>query len=98
MTHVGSPNASEIYGNLRALNAFGSFVSFSFPLSEPFAHVCSPSKLNRMLVKIAGIPMKDISGFRAPMLNWTTETLKLLHDANFVVSSLSGSLLYLSNS
>ncbi|GAA5966175.1 hypothetical protein JCM3765_006074 [Sporobolomyces pararoseus] len=57
MTHVGSPNASEIYGNLRALNAF------------------------------AGIPMKDISGFRAPMLNWTTETLKLLHDANFVYDS-----------
>ncbi|GAA6018025.1 hypothetical protein JCM11491_000035 [Sporobolomyces phaffii] len=57
MTHVGSPNASEIYGNLRALNAF------------------------------AGIPMKDITGFRAPMLNWTTETLKLLHDANFVYDS-----------
>ena len=29
--------------------------------------------------------MKDLTGFRAPMLNWTTETLKLLHDANFVV-------------
>ncbi|GAA5834205.1 hypothetical protein JCM5353_006950 [Sporobolomyces roseus] len=57
MTHVGSPNASEIYGNLRALNAF------------------------------AGIPMSDIIGFRAPMLNWTSETLKLLHDANFVYDS-----------
>ena len=34
MTHVGSPNASEIYGNLRALNAFGTSTSVS---SHPFS-------------------------------------------------------------
>jgi len=28
------------------------------------------------------------------MLNWTTETLKLLHDANFVVSFSSSYLLH----
>ena len=82
MTHVGSPNASEIYGNLRALNAFGTSTSVS---SHPFSF---NGKLMRdSNVDVAGIPMSDIIGFRAPMLNWTSETLKLLHDANFVVSS-----------
>jgi hypothetical protein len=38
MTHAGTPNASEISGNLRALNAF------------------------------AGIPLSEIIGFRAPLV------------------------------
>ncbi|GAA5963160.1 hypothetical protein JCM21900_002935 [Sporobolomyces salmonicolor] len=57
MTHVGTPNASEVNGNLRALNAF------------------------------SGIPMSEIQGFRAPFLNWTGETMQLLHNASFTYDS-----------
>nr|CRX79102.1 hypothetical protein ls5930a1_00137 [Leucosporidium scottii] len=57
MTHVGSPNASEINGNLAALNAF------------------------------SGIPLSDLSGFRAPMLNFTAETLTTLHESKFLYDS-----------
>jgi len=39
MTHVGSPNASEIYGNLRALNAFGTFI-FDFASSPMTRRWC----------------------------------------------------------
>lgn len=57
MTHVGSPSAEEINGNLRALNAF------------------------------AGIPLSEIAGFRAPFLNYTTDTLRMLRDAGFTYDS-----------
>jgi hypothetical protein len=53
MTHVGSPPANEIDGNLIALNA------------------------------LAGIPLSAIKGFRAPFLNYTGDTLKLLASAGF---------------
>ncbi|KAI0783166.1 hypothetical protein C8Q75DRAFT_869185 [Abortiporus biennis] len=57
MTHVGSPPADEINGNLIALNA------------------------------LAGIPLKDIQGFRAPYLNYTAETFHLLSAAGFTYDS-----------
>lgn len=57
MTHVGSPNSSEILGNLAALNAF------------------------------SGIPLASLTGFRAPMLNFTADTLKHLHDGEFEYDS-----------
>ncbi|GAA5827690.1 hypothetical protein JCM11251_001788 [Rhodosporidiobolus azoricus] len=57
MTHAGTPNASEVYGNLRALNAF------------------------------AGIPISDITGFRAPLLSWNQSTLEILAEANFTYDS-----------
>jgi hypothetical protein len=53
MTHIGTPTAEEINGNVIALNA------------------------------LAGIPLKAIKGFRAPFLNFTADTLKLLHQAEF---------------
>lgn len=61
MTHVGSPPADEINGNLIALNA------------------------------LAGIPLSSISGFRAPFLNFTADTLRLLKDAGFTYDSSSAS-------
>jgi hypothetical protein len=57
MTHVGTPPAEEINGNLIALNA------------------------------LAGIPLKSIIGFRAPFLNYSVDTLKLLHDVGFTYDS-----------
>ncbi|KAI0079550.1 hypothetical protein K474DRAFT_1733626 [Panus rudis PR-1116 ss-1] len=57
MTHVGTPPADEINGNLIALNA------------------------------LAGIPLSSIKGFRAPYLNYSVDTLKLLKDAGFTYDS-----------
>lgn len=57
MTHVGTPSAEEINGNLIALNA------------------------------LAGIPLSAIKGFRAPFLNYSTETLKLLVQSQFTYDS-----------
>ncbi|KZP04662.1 hypothetical protein FIBSPDRAFT_1054534 [Athelia psychrophila] len=59
MTHVGTPPADEINGNLIALNA------------------------------LAGIPLSSIKGFRAPFLNYTGETLKLLAASEFTYDSSS---------
>ncbi|KDR85820.1 hypothetical protein GALMADRAFT_132466 [Galerina marginata CBS 339.88] len=57
MTHVGTPPAEEINGNLIALNA------------------------------LAGIPLSEIKGFRAPFLNYSAETLQLLAKAQFTYDS-----------
>jgi hypothetical protein len=57
MTHVGSPAADEINGNLIALNA------------------------------LAGIPLLAIKGFRAPFLNYTAGTMRLLQAARFTYDS-----------
>lgn len=57
MTHVGTPGADQINGNLIALNA------------------------------LAGIPMSELRGFRAPYLNYSVETLKLLAAAEFLYDS-----------
>ncbi|KAF7340971.1 hypothetical protein MSAN_02082500 [Mycena sanguinolenta] len=61
MTHVGTPPADEINGNLIALNA------------------------------LAGIPLKSIIGFRAPFLEYSVDTLKLLYAAGFTYESSSAS-------
>lgn len=57
MTHVGTPSAAEINGNLIALNA------------------------------LAGIPFSAIKGFRAPFLNYTSETLHILAAAGLMYDS-----------
>jgi len=57
MTHVGSPPAEEINGNLIALNA------------------------------LAGIPLASIKGFRAPFLNYSIDTLKILKQSQFTYDS-----------
>ncbi|OBZ79975.1 hypothetical protein A0H81_01437 [Grifola frondosa] len=57
MTHVGTPPADEVNGNLIALNA------------------------------LAGIPLQSIIGFRAPFLNYTVDTLKLLASVGFTYDS-----------
>ncbi|KIM69924.1 hypothetical protein SCLCIDRAFT_1207170 [Scleroderma citrinum Foug A] len=57
MTHVGAPPASEINGNIIALNA------------------------------LSGIPMSAIKGFRAPFLNYTSETFHVLSAAGFIYDS-----------
>ncbi len=36
---------------------------------------------------LAGIPLSEIKGFRAPYLNYTAETLKMLHDTEFLYDS-----------
>lgn len=63
MTHVGTPPAEEINGNLIALNA------------------------------LAGIPLSSIKGFRAPYLNYSVDTFKMLYNAEFLYdSTVSASL------
>ncbi|KAJ3550706.1 hypothetical protein NMY22_g286 [Coprinellus aureogranulatus] len=57
ITHMGSPTAEEINGNLIALNA------------------------------LAGIPLSSIKGFRAPLLEFTADTLKHLYDSKFLYDS-----------
>ncbi|KII93119.1 hypothetical protein PLICRDRAFT_35300 [Plicaturopsis crispa FD-325 SS-3] len=57
MTHVGTPSADEVNGNLIALNA------------------------------LAGIPLSSIKGFRAPFLNYSVDTLKLLAKSEFTYDS-----------
>jgi hypothetical protein len=59
MTHVGTPPADEIDGNIIALNS------------------------------LAGIPFTSIQGFRAPYLNYSVDTLKLLYNAEFTYDSSS---------
>ena len=59
MTHVGTPPADEINGNLIALNS------------------------------LAGIPLSSIQGFRAPFLDYSVDTLKLLASAEFTYDSSS---------
>ena len=59
MTHVGTPPADEISGNLIALNS------------------------------LAGIPLSSIQGFRAPFLDYSVDTLKLLASAEFTYDSSS---------
>ncbi|KAJ3477649.1 hypothetical protein NLI96_g10319 [Meripilus lineatus] len=63
MTHVGTPPAEEINGNLIALNA------------------------------LAGIPLSAIKGFRAPYLNYSVDTFKMLAASEFLYdSSVSASI------
>lgn len=55
-------------------------------------HVGSPDKdeINGNLIALnalAGIPMSELRGFRAPFLNYTVETLKLLAAAEFLYDS-----------
>lgn len=55
-------------------------------------HVGTPSKeeINGNLIALnalAGIPLTSIQGFRAPFLNWTADTLKLLAAAQFTYDS-----------
>lgn len=57
MTHVGTPPAEEINGNLIALNA------------------------------LAGISFAATKGFCAPFLDFTADTLKLLHQDKFTYDS-----------
>lgn len=57
MTHMGSPTADEVNGNLIALNS------------------------------LAGIPLSAIKGFRAPLLEFTRETLEVLHRSQFLYDS-----------
>ncbi|CAK5266052.1 unnamed protein product [Mycena citricolor] len=40
---------------------------------------------------LAGIPLKDIIGFRAPFLNYTVDTLKMLHTLGFTYDSSAAS-------
>ncbi|UZJ55063.1 hypothetical protein CBS101457_004383 [Exobasidium rhododendri] len=57
ITHVGTPNISEVSGNLIALNA------------------------------LAGIPYKELAGFRAPFLNYSVATLQDLSKQKFTYDS-----------
>ncbi|TFK66176.1 hypothetical protein BDN72DRAFT_158724 [Pluteus cervinus] len=55
-------------------------------------HVGDPpaDEINGNLVALnalAGIPLSSIKGFRAPFLNYSAETFKLLHAANFLYDS-----------
>jgi peptidoglycan/xylan/chitin deacetylase (PgdA/CDA1 family) len=55
-------------------------------------HVGDPSKdeINGNLIALnalAGIPLADIKGFRAPFLNYSVNTLKLLAAASFTYDS-----------
>ena len=40
---------------------------------------------------LAGIPMSAIRGFRAPYLNFSAQTLQLLHEAQFLYDSSASS-------
>jgi hypothetical protein len=55
-------------------------------------HVGAPSaaEINGNLIalnSLAGIPMKDIRGFRTPYLNYTVDTLKQLAKSGFLYDS-----------
>lgn len=55
-------------------------------------HVGSPGpdELNGNLIALnafAGIPLTSIKGFRAPFLNYTVDTLKLLYQSEFTYDS-----------
>jgi hypothetical protein len=68
------------------------FVAGNEIADHTMTHVGSPSKeeINGNLIALnalAGIPMSSIIGFRAPFLNYTAETLQLLHDAGFTYDS-----------
>ena len=61
-------------------------------------HVGTPplDEINGNLIALnalAGIPLSSIEGFRAPFLNWTADTLKLLNQSGFTYdSSVTASL------
>jgi hypothetical protein len=64
--------------------------SVTFP--SRMTHVGSPdsAEVNGNLIALnalAGIPMSEIRGFRAPYLNYTVDTLKMLAAAEFLYDS-----------
>lgn len=61
-------------------------------------HVAIPpaDEINGNLIALnalAGIPLSSIVGFRAPFLNYSTDTLQLLKDAQFTYDSSSSASL-----
>lgn len=74
------------------------FVAGNEIADHTMTHVAIPpaDEINGNLIALnalAGIPLSSIVGFRAPFLNYSTETLQLLKDADFTYdSSASASL------
>lgn len=110
MTHAGKPNTSEIYGNLRALNAFAGSASRLICLIDlRDGRLCRstpgrPDRRAQLTNMSLAVPMTDLTGFRAPMLSWNGDTLTHLYNASFKVrwpslcasSRISRSFLFLS--
>ena len=72
------------------------FVAGNEIADHTMTHVGSPpsEEINGNLLALnafSGIPLSAITGFRAPFLNYTAETLKLLHEASFVYDTSSTS-------
>ncbi|KAJ7052258.1 hypothetical protein C8F01DRAFT_1033457 [Mycena amicta] len=70
------------------------FVAGNEIADHTMTHVGEPSDLEingnlQALNALAGIPYKNIIGFRAPFLNYSVDTLKLLYAANFTYDSSS---------
>ncbi|PSR72053.1 hypothetical protein PHLCEN_2v12083 [Hermanssonia centrifuga] len=68
------------------------FVAGNEIADHTMTHVGSPpqEEINGNLIALnalAGIPLSEIKGFRAPYLNYTAETLKMLHDTEFLYDS-----------
>jgi hypothetical protein len=89
MTHVGSPNAVRLPSRSLPL---GTSRRAHTLLPRPPTTDLSPlqSEINGNLAALnafSGIPLSDLSGFRAPMLNFTAETLTTLHESKFLYDS-----------
>lgn len=61
-------------------------------VSDRITHVGTPNKLEiegalKALNALAGIPLSDIQGFRAPYLSYNGDTLRMLKDAGFLYDS-----------
>jgi hypothetical protein len=77
MTHVGQPNSVR---HVPPPASPFSFLTLSRRQSEILGNL-------KALNAFSGIPLSSLSGFRAPMLNFSADTLIQLHAAEFQYDS-----------
>lgn len=94
MTHVGTPSSNEVSSTAELRNYGSGEGSRMRTLwsSSPLTYLLYPCAFQVSgnliaLNALAGIPFSKIQGFRAPFLNYSVDTLKLLAQSNFTYDS-----------
>ncbi|CAO3674219.1 unnamed protein product [Umbelopsis ramanniana] len=99
MLNVNNPNGCKAKGTWYVSMQYNDYASTqqwyaagNEVADHTFSHVGSPSEqelvsCQRALNAYAGIPYGKIQGFRAPFLNYTTSTLKMIKDHGFTYDS-----------
>ncbi|KDE02386.1 hypothetical protein MVLG_07058 [Microbotryum lychnidis-dioicae p1A1 Lamole] len=92
MTHVGDPPAVSAKRSTLSASMTGEIFDRIFEGLTP-SHACcdlTPTEINGNLAALnafSGIPLVELKGFRAPMLNFSSSTLTTLHTSGFLYDS-----------